>query len=114
MPEATNNLLPPAASPQAITLARYYAKRAVKAAWIKQGLKPQCLDASDLTKAAKAYLSEHRAELFDEAERTLAEWSNSSTITNTPRSSHPPTQGRSNHDRHHANHSKSNTTKEIA
>jgi hypothetical protein len=53
MSEATNNLLPPAVSPQAITLARYYAKRAVKAAWV--------IDASDLTKAATTYLSEHRA-----------------------------------------------------
>jgi hypothetical protein len=74
--EATNNLLPPAVSPQAIMLARYFAKRAVKAAWLKQGLKPQYLDASDLTRAATTYLSEH-PDLIQEAERTLAEWESS-------------------------------------
>ena len=35
MSEATNNLLPPAVSPQAITLARYMARKAVKTEWLK-------------------------------------------------------------------------------
>jgi hypothetical protein len=52
------------------------ARKAVKAAWVKEGLKPQYLDASDLTTAAKAYLSEH-PDLIQEAERTLAEWESS-------------------------------------
>jgi hypothetical protein len=70
MSEATNNLLPPIVSPQAITLARYFAKRAVKAAWVRQGLKPQYIDASDLTKAAKTYLSGH-PELIEQAAETV-------------------------------------------
>jgi hypothetical protein len=68
MSEATNNLLPPAVSPQAITFGRYFAKRAVIRIWD--------YEASDLTKAARAYLSEH-PDLIQEAERTLAEWESS-------------------------------------
>ena len=60
----------------AVTLARYFAKRAVKDEWRRQGLKPQYLDASELTKAATAYLNDHPC-LLDEAERTLAEWESS-------------------------------------
>jgi hypothetical protein len=67
---ADNNLLPLAVSPQAITLARYFAKRAVKAAWLRQGLKPQYLDACDLTTAARSYLSEH-PELIEQAAETV-------------------------------------------
>jgi hypothetical protein len=59
-----------------VTLARYFAKRAVKDEWRKAGLKPQYLDASELTKAATAYLNDHPC-LLDEAERTLAEWESS-------------------------------------
>jgi hypothetical protein len=70
MSEATNNLLPPAVSPQAIMLARYFAKRAVKAAWLKQGLRIWDYEASDLTKAAKSYLSEH-PELIEQAAETV-------------------------------------------
>ena len=50
MSEATNNLLPPAVSPQVMTRARWLAKRAVKAAWLRQGFKPQYLDASDIAR----------------------------------------------------------------
>jgi hypothetical protein len=67
MSEATNNLLPPAATPQAITLARWLARKAVKAEWHKQGLRWQYLDARDLAQAADAYLSEHYDELVARA-----------------------------------------------
>jgi hypothetical protein len=68
MTKAPSNLAHPGA---AVTLARYFAKRAVKDEWRRQGLKPQYLDASDLTKAATAHLGDHPC-LLDEAERTLA------------------------------------------
>jgi hypothetical protein len=55
-------------------LARYFAKRAIKAQWQKEGLEPQYCDACDLTRAATAYLSEH-PDLIQEAERALAECS---------------------------------------
>lgn len=46
------------------------ARKAVKAVWLKQGLSPQYLDASDLTKAAKSYLSEHPG-LIEQAAETV-------------------------------------------
>jgi hypothetical protein len=67
---ADNNLLPPAVSPQAITLAHWLAKRAVKAAWLRQGLRIWDYEASDLNKAAKSYLSEH-PELIEQAAETV-------------------------------------------
>jgi hypothetical protein len=70
MSEATNNLLPPAVSPQAIPLARYMARKAVKAAWLKAGIRIRDYEASDLTKAAKSYLSEH-PELIEQAAETV-------------------------------------------
>jgi hypothetical protein len=73
MTKAPSNLAHPGA---AVTSARYFAKGAVKDEWRRQGLKPQYLDASDLTKAATAYLGDHPC-LLDEAERTLAEWASS-------------------------------------
>jgi len=54
MSEATNNLLPPAVSPQAITLARYMARKAVKTEWLT-GLRICDYEASELVKAAKSY-----------------------------------------------------------
>jgi hypothetical protein len=53
-----------------ITLARYYAKREVKAQLQAQGLKLQAIEASELAKAARAYLGEH-PELIDQAKAWL-------------------------------------------
>jgi hypothetical protein len=47
----------------AMTLARYYAKQAVKAQWQAQGLKLQNIEASEISQAANAYLDQHLAEL---------------------------------------------------
>ena len=47
-----------------ITLARFYAKKAVKEQLRSQGLKLQNIQASEITEAANAYLDEHRAELM--------------------------------------------------
>jgi hypothetical protein len=47
-----------------MTLARYYAKQAVKAEWKRQGLKPHHIVASQLNRAADAYLDQHREELI--------------------------------------------------
>jgi hypothetical protein len=63
MTEATNNLFPPAATPQAVTLARWLARKAVKAEWHKQGLRWRDLDGRQLTHEAKVYFSEHYDEL---------------------------------------------------
>jgi hypothetical protein len=88
MTKAPSNLAHPGA---AVTLARYFAKRAVKDEWRKAGLKPQYLDASELTKAATAYLNDHPC-LLDEAERTLAEWESSpryrSFVESSPMAQH--------------------------
>jgi hypothetical protein len=88
MAKAPFNLTHPGA---AVTLARYFAKRAVKDEWRKAGLKPQYLDASELTKAATAYLNDHPC-LLDEAERTLAEWESSpryrSFVESSPMAQH--------------------------
>ena len=42
-----------------ITLARYYAKKAVKEQWRAQGLKLQDFQASELAREANAYLANH-------------------------------------------------------
>jgi hypothetical protein len=52
---------------QVMTLARYYAKQAVKAQWRAQGLKPQHIEASTLNQAANVYLSQHQEELIERA-----------------------------------------------
>jgi hypothetical protein len=70
MDQATQSL--PHITAAIITLARYFAKQAVKAEWHKQGLRWQYLDASELAKAADAYLSEHRDELIDRARSQLS------------------------------------------
>jgi hypothetical protein len=69
MSEATNNLLPPAVSPQAITLARYMARKAVKTEWLT-GLRIWDYEASELVKVAKSYLSEH-PDLIEQAAETV-------------------------------------------
>jgi hypothetical protein len=70
---ATNNLSPiplPAITPEVVTLARWMARKAVKAEWLKAGLRIWDYEASDLTKAAKAYLSEH-PDLVEQAAETV-------------------------------------------
>jgi hypothetical protein len=42
-----------------MTLARYYAKQAVKEEWKRRGLKPHHIAASQLNLAADAYLTNH-------------------------------------------------------
>ena len=51
MVKATSNLSQIAA---AMTLARYYARQAIKAEWHKRGVRWQCLDAKDIAQAAEA------------------------------------------------------------
>jgi hypothetical protein len=53
-----------------MTLARYYAKQAIKAEWHKQGLRWQYMDGSQLTHEAKVYLNKHH-ELIDRARAQL-------------------------------------------
>jgi hypothetical protein len=54
-----------------MTLARCYAKRAVKEQWQRQGLQPCHIAASHLNLAADAYLAQHREELIERACATL-------------------------------------------
>jgi len=42
-----------------MVLARHYAKKAVKAHWLAQGLKLRCIEASEIHQAANAYLTTH-------------------------------------------------------
>jgi hypothetical protein len=49
---------------QVMTLARYYAKQAVKAQWKAQGKRLYSVEVSDLTREARVYLALH-PELFD-------------------------------------------------
>jgi hypothetical protein len=44
---------------QVMTLARYYAKQAVKAQWLGQGIKLVHVEASELSRAANVYLDNH-------------------------------------------------------
>jgi DUF971 family protein len=74
-----------------MTLARFLARKAIKAEWQRAGVKVAYVDGKDLNIAAWAYLHEHLEALIGEAKGTLAEWSNSSQKSNTPRSSNPPT-----------------------
>jgi type 1 fimbriae regulatory protein FimE len=53
-----------------MTLARYLAKREVQWRWRAQGIRIWDYEASDLAKAAKAYLSEH-PELIEQAAETV-------------------------------------------
>jgi hypothetical protein len=57
---------------QTMTLARYYAKQAVKAEWQRRGLKPHHIVASQLSLAADVYLAQHREELVERACATLS------------------------------------------
>ena len=50
-----------------MTLARYYAKQAVKAEWQRQGIKLAHVEPSELSRAANVYLSQHREELIERA-----------------------------------------------
>ena len=56
---------------QTMTLARYYAKQAVKAEWQRRGLKPHHIVASQLSLAADTYLDQHREELVQRARAAL-------------------------------------------
>jgi hypothetical protein len=44
---------------QVMTLARYYAKQAVKAQWLGQGIKLVHVEANELSRAANVYLGNH-------------------------------------------------------
>jgi hypothetical protein len=50
-----------------IVLARYLAKRAVKAEWRAQGRKVQYINVSEITAASNLYLLTHRTELMKQA-----------------------------------------------
>jgi hypothetical protein len=50
-----------------MTLAHWLARKAIKAQWRAQGRKVHYIEAAQLAKAASAYLSEHRAELLEQA-----------------------------------------------
>jgi hypothetical protein len=56
---------------QTMTLARYYAKQAVKAEWQRQGLKPHHIVVSQLNRAADDYRDQHREELVERARAAL-------------------------------------------
>jgi hypothetical protein len=56
---------------QVMTLARYYAKQAVKAQWLGQGIKLSHVEPSELNRVANAYLSQHREELIERAVQQL-------------------------------------------
>jgi site-specific recombinase XerD len=53
-----------------VTLARYYAKRDVKAQMRAQGLKPQYIEYREIVSAASAYLDAH-PELLEQAAKTV-------------------------------------------
>jgi hypothetical protein len=50
-----------------MTLARYYAKRAVKEQWKRQGRPWVHVEASELNRQADVYLGQHREELISKA-----------------------------------------------
>jgi len=69
---ATPLIKPWSATPaQTMTLARYYAKQAVKQELRLQGLRPQHIAARLINEAALAYLDQHREELITKACATL-------------------------------------------
>ena len=103
--KATPNLSPG----DAIILARYLARKAIRARWQAQGLKPQYIEPSELAKAAEAYLSEHRAELIEEAWARLSVRIPEKVRTLRVRRT-PITQGETSHDRHKLDYSKPNTS----
>jgi hypothetical protein len=49
------------------TLARYYAKQAVKREWLRHGIMLSHVEPSELHQAANVYLSQHREELIERA-----------------------------------------------
>jgi hypothetical protein len=56
-----------AMQPQVITLARWLAKKAIKAELRATGCRPEYAEASEIAKAANVYFAEHRNELIAEA-----------------------------------------------
>jgi hypothetical protein len=54
------------------TLARYYAAKAVLAQLLSHKIKLAEVDAGAIRRMADVYLAEHRAELMEQAERTIA------------------------------------------
>ena len=54
-----------------MTEAHRLARNAVKEQWRAQGLRPQAIEAGELTKAARAYLDQHRDELVSRASANL-------------------------------------------
>ena len=61
-----------------ITMARFLARRAIRAQWQAQGLKVNLIASSELAKAAMAYFDAH-PELVDEARVWLARCANLSS-----------------------------------
>jgi hypothetical protein len=55
-----------------MTLARYYAKQAVKEEWKRQGLRPHHIVANHLNQAAENYFDQHREKLIARACAALA------------------------------------------
>jgi hypothetical protein len=72
MAEAAHRLSPLALDfpPITLTLARWLASKAVKARWAAFGLKVHHIEASELARAARTYLSEH-PELIEQAAETV-------------------------------------------
>jgi hypothetical protein len=62
---ATQTLPHPA--PEVITLARWLAKKAIKAEWRATGRRPEYIEARELSAAANVYFADYRNELIDEA-----------------------------------------------
>jgi len=58
-------------SAHVFTLARWLARKAVKAEWRDQGLRLQSIEPGELNSAAAAYLEEHRGDLFAQARAYL-------------------------------------------
>ena len=54
-----------------LTLAHHIAKREIKEGWKRQKIKCSHFAAWELTRAADAYLAEHRAEVLEEATETV-------------------------------------------
>ena len=55
-----------------MTLARYYAKQAVKREWLRHGIMLSHVEPNELYQAANVYLSQHREELIERACATLS------------------------------------------
>jgi hypothetical protein len=52
---------------QLVTIARYLARKAIRAEWKAEGRKVQYIDIRELTQASNFYLREHKAELMKQA-----------------------------------------------